>query len=204
LDATDGCSICQQCCSCGFAFAAAGGNTHGQQVRLNMPFSRLQIPINVIFDLTDFGCRYGDDALSIASNAGHFQLATALKVQVAFACDIFFMSDGEQVYSNELPRACLLSAVCQFFPPLLRQSASIRHSLSPILHHAVSQCAEGATRHRQRLLLLRCSAMTRLVAASLCRHAFAHSCGRALLAYCSSALAHQLLHHTPEIGGLLV
>jgi hypothetical protein len=46
--------------------------------------------------------------------------------------------------------------------------------------------------------------MVRLVAVSFCQRRFlAENFSRALYAYCSSNLVHQLMHHTPEISGVL-
>lgn len=162
--------------------------------------------LSLIIFITDVDYRHGDNALSIATSAGHHHLARALKVQLLPHITSHTTTNYQQVYADELPRACLLSAVCQSFPQLKRQPACVGHSDAHrcIRHLAVSLCARAATRERQRLLVLRCCAVMPLVASSFCRrHSFSQSFGLVLVKYCSSALVHQIMRHTPDIEGVL-
>ena len=135
------------------------------------------------------GRRHGDNAVSIASNAGHRHLAEALKV-----------------YVREIPRACLLSAACTIFAPNWFYSRQTTHSMRDacIISRAASLCSDGNIILSQRLLILRSRTIMQLLAYSFCqRRSFGKKFGRMLLAYCGSTLVYQLMHHNPEIGDVL-
>ena len=121
-------------------------------------------------------------------------------------CIVFSVSRAQQVYSRALPRSCLLSAACTAFPPFRTHVRCPYRSKSYafVVPQALSLCSRGDTRARQRLLLLRSRAMTKLFVVSLCRRrSFTEEFRRMLMAYCGGALVHQLQRSTPGVGGTL-